>query len=78
MYRCVVRFVDLQDGGYKYNPGDVYPREGISPSEDRIKELSTDANRRGIPLIEEEEVKKDADADMPVPQKLVRPRKKKG
>lgn len=45
-------FADLQDNGYKYHTGDLFPRDGLEVSEDRIKELSTDKNRRKTPLIE--------------------------
>lgn len=61
MYKTKVLFTDLQDGSYKYLPGDIFPREGLEVSEDRLKELSTTANRRGIVLIEE--VKEDAETD---------------
>lgn len=53
MYRAIVTFTDLQDGDYKYVPGDEYPRHGLQPSKDRIEELLTDKNRRHKPMIEE-------------------------
>ena len=53
MYRVTEYFTDLQDNGYSYNVGDTFPREGVTVTADRIKELSTSANRRGIALIEE-------------------------
>lgn len=52
MYRTIVRFKDLQDGGYTYNVGDIFPRNGLAVGDNRISELSTNKNRRGIPLIE--------------------------
>lgn len=52
MYRVLRYFEDLQDGGYKYNAGDRYPRDGLSPSEGRIGELSGPSNKQGRPLIE--------------------------
>ena len=48
MYRTIVYFEDLQDGSHPYNVGDVYPREGFTPSDERIKELATDKNIREI------------------------------
>lgn len=48
----IKRFTDLQDGNHVYNVGDVYPREGYTPSEERIAELASDKNRQGTPLIE--------------------------
>ena len=52
-YRVINYFTDLQDGEYPYNVGDEFPRKGKTVTADRIKELSTSANRRGIALIEE-------------------------
>ena len=50
-YTVIEKFTDLQDNNHKYYAGDLYPRDGLEVSEDRIKELSTDQNRRGFPLI---------------------------
>ena len=50
-YLVKVAFYDLQDNNYRYERGDFYPREGLEPTEDRINELSTDANKRGQALI---------------------------
>ena len=52
MYRVIKAFVDLQDNNHKYDVGDIYPHNKKKVSASRIKELSTDKNRRGIPLIE--------------------------
>jgi len=52
MYKVVKDFTDATDK-HIYLVGDKYPRKGVKPSEDRIKELSTAANRRGEILIEE-------------------------
>lgn len=43
----------MQDNNYAYNVGDEYPRKGMSVLPSRIKELATDKNRQGVPLIEE-------------------------
>lgn len=51
MYKAIVQFTDLQDHGYKYLPGNVYPRKGLTVSAERIKELSTSANKRHRPMI---------------------------
>ncbi len=53
MYRVIEFFTDLQDGSHAYNVGDTYPREGVTVTADRIKELSGTQNKRGIALIEE-------------------------
>ncbi len=59
MYKAIVDFVDLQDNNHRYHAGDSFPREGYEPSEDRIKELSSNSNLRGIAVITEEKPKKD-------------------
>ena len=61
MYIVIEEFYDLQDytetkqGNIyrKYNVGDTFPRSGFDVDQDRIRELSSDQNRRGIPLIKE-------------------------
>lgn len=56
-YRVIEGFYDLQDpegkGFYLYNKGDIYPREGLEPTKERIAELSGKGNQRKQPLIEE-------------------------
>lgn len=53
MHVVKVFFTDLQDNNYAYNVGDTFPRDGMSVTPDRIKELSGTQNKRGIALIEE-------------------------
>ena len=55
MYRVIKYFTDLQDNNHEYNVGDIYPHNKKKVSASRIKELSTDKNRQGIPLIEKVE-----------------------
>jgi hypothetical protein len=43
----------MQDGNFAYEIGDTYPRKGLSVLPSRIRELATDKNRQGVPLIEE-------------------------
>lgn len=52
MYKVIKLFADLEDKNHVYNPGDVYPREGLKVTDERIKELSGSENKRGEPLIE--------------------------
>ena len=52
MYRVVKDFTDLQDDKHIYIAGDIYPRDGVEPSESRIAELGSTANIRGEVLIE--------------------------
>lgn len=56
MYRVVKFFRDLQDNNHAYHVGDTFPHNGMEVSIDRLTELSTDANRRHMPLIEKVEV----------------------
>ena len=52
MYRVIHFFTDLQDNGLKYSVGDIFPRTGLTVSENRLKELATVNNKQGKPLIE--------------------------
>ena len=72
MYKVIEYFTDLQDNNFAYNTGDIFPREGLEVSEERIAELASSNNKRRKPLIEEipEET---AEAE---PEE--KPRKKKG
>lgn len=68
MYKVIKRFHDLQDAKktkngniyHEYNIGDIFPRNGMEVSEDRLKELAGKDNRQGVPLIELIEEKKGA------------------
>lgn len=51
MFRVTTAFADLQDGGYIYKVGDQFPRPGVSVSEKRLRELSSNSNRRGMAVI---------------------------
>lgn len=53
-YTVISDFTDLQDNNFKYRVGDEFPRPGMKVSDERIDELSTTKNRRGLPMIEEE------------------------
>lgn len=53
MYKVIKHFTDLQDNNFAYNVGDEYPRKWLSVLPSRIKELASDKNRQGCPLIEE-------------------------
>ena len=59
MYRVIKYFIDLQDKNHEYNVGDIYPHNKKKVSASRIKELSTDKNRQGVPLIEKAEEPKE-------------------
>lgn len=51
-YKVIHYFTDLQDFNHPYNVGDVFPRIGMNVTEDRLKELSSNKNKQGKPLIE--------------------------
>lgn len=51
MYVAIKRFSDLTDDDHIYDAGDVYPRDGVEPSRERIVELATSKNKLGTPLI---------------------------
>ncbi len=53
MYRVIKAFTDLQDNKHAYSVGDTFPHNGIEVDAERISELASDKNRRGVPLIEE-------------------------
>lgn len=58
MYRVLETFHDMQDNNYLYEQGKEYPRKGMTVLPSRIKELATNENRMGKPLIEEIETEK--------------------
>lgn len=51
MYEVIHYFTDLQDNKYSYNVGDVFPRDGLTVSDGRLKELSGSNNKQHKPLI---------------------------
>lgn len=51
-YRVLEDFSDKQDGRRPYKVGDIYPREGLDPSPQRVAELLGSENVRGRPIIE--------------------------
>ena len=55
MYKVIKFFRDIKDYNHAYHVGDLFPYNGKAVSEERLLELSTDANRRHMPLIEKVE-----------------------
>lgn len=51
IYRVKEQFYDLTDGYREYLPGDIFPREGLTVTAERLAELATSANRLGYPVI---------------------------
>ena len=52
MYKVIKHFRDLQDKNHLYNEGDIFPREGLKVTEERLAELAGSQNKQGTPLIE--------------------------
>ncbi len=50
-YKVIRYFTDAQDNEYAYHEGDTYPREGLSVSEQRIKDLLSGNNFQRVALI---------------------------
>ena len=57
MYEVIHFFTDLNDKNHAYHTGDTFPRDGVSVSDDRVKELSGNGNKLGLPLIKAVSVK---------------------
>lgn len=51
-YRALINFFDKEDEKHFYSVGDIYPRKGLEPSAERIKELMGNKNDLGRPVIE--------------------------
>lgn len=52
-YKVLMHFCDLQDERHEYRAGDEFPRPGLKVSKQRIAELISNKNKRGVPLITE-------------------------
>lgn len=51
MYKVICYFTDLQDFNHPYDEGDIFPRQGVKVSQERLNELASSKNKRGKPLI---------------------------
>jgi len=78
MYKVLYIFTDLQDNNHLYEVGDIYPREGLEPTAERIEELATDKNKQHKPLIEKivEEPVQEVVAEVAAPKKQRKSKKK--
>ena len=63
-YEVIVSFADMEDGYFGYKAGDVYPREGMTPTNERIKALSSAKNKRGVALIKKSKEKTNPDKEV--------------
>lgn len=79
MYRVLKLFEDLTDveegRPHRYQPGDIYPRDGLIPTLSRIAELSGNQNRRKEPLIAPVPEAEKAPEEAPKPKKTTRAKK---
>lgn len=73
-YSVIRAFFDLQDGEYGYHVGDVFPREGYAPSQERLDSLLSANNARHQPfIVEVEEVAEEvAEEVTEVPEKATK------
>lgn len=53
-------FTDLQDNRHVYHAGDSFPRNGVEVSEERVAELASADNKRGVALIKSIEVESES------------------
>lgn len=51
MYKVIKFFTDLHDNNHPYSVGDIYPRQGMTATKERIAELAGSNNKQGQPLI---------------------------
>lgn len=51
MYKVIHDFADMQDNGYLYRTGNVFPRGVVNVDSARIAILLSNSNRMGLPLI---------------------------
>lgn len=77
MYKVIKHFIDLHDNDHSYNEGDIFPREGVDVSEERLKELAGSDNKQHTPLIELVEEDPDNTAGADTAKKTSKARKKK-
>lgn len=69
MYEVIHFFTDLQDNEFPYNPGDIFPRDGMEVSEGRLAELSGNNNKQHKPLIKKIETEEDVQYEpLPFPE----------
>ena len=77
MYKVIKHFIVLHDNDHSYNEGDIFPREGVDVSEERLKELAGSDNKQHTPLIELVEEDPDNTAGADIAEKTSKAGKKK-
>ena len=59
IYKVIYPFKDLKDNGHIYNVGDIYPRDNVAVSKERLNDLKTSKNKIVKPLIKAERKSKE-------------------
>ncbi len=77
MYKVTKHFIDLHDNDHSYNEGDIFPREGVDVSKERIEELAGNNNKQHTALIELVEEDPDNTAGADIAEKTSKAGKKK-
>lgn len=77
MYKVTKHFIDLHDNDHSYNEGDIFPREGVDVSKERIEELAGNNNKQHTPLIELVEEDPDNTAGTDTAEKHQKPVRRK-
>ncbi len=75
MYQVLELFADLQDHNHIYQPGDSFPREGLTVSPKRLAELAGKENKRKRPVIAE--IKEETQSEEEQPAKKTTAAKRK-
>lgn len=75
-YKVIRDFYDLEDNNRYYEENGLYPREGLSPSKERIDLLLSNKNNQARPVLEEINTKVEADKNT-VKKKETKDTKKK-
>jgi len=55
IYKVIKDFADLQDNKHMYHTGDVFPRDGLEVTAERLAELASEKNQARTILIVGEE-----------------------
>lgn len=75
MYQVLEMFADLQDHNHIYQPGDSFPREGLSVSPERLAELAGKENKRKRPVIAEQQEEGQQEEEQPAKKTTAAKRK---
>lgn len=80
-YKAIEFFTDLADNRRAYKAGDKYPADGVTVSEARLAELSSNRNARRRPVIAavaEADEQQEKTADLQAETPTEKPKAKRG